>query len=230
MTSDVDTVDKWRNKLISMYSSKANAITAAFAHNDVPAISGPDSPAPNTSVTYSIPTVANMSTDFTFTGWTVAPLNSGHTITGGTNSRTLTIKFTTARTYTLTANFTLPGGGTHSATKTVTVTTPPTVPTISANKTALRYYNESVTFTVSSQQPGVTYEWQKDSMTLPNETGPTLVITANPPPGWNGNSPPVVIISPRFTVRCRAINGSGLASDWSNQVRIGFGPELDLGL
>lgn len=36
MTSDIDTVNKWRNKLIAMYPSKAVEITTAFETGDVP--------------------------------------------------------------------------------------------------------------------------------------------------------------------------------------------------
>lgn len=80
------------------------------------AISGPDSVAPNTNVTYS---VAAPPSGITFNGWNIIP--STYTTTGGTTDRNLNIQFTAVGQYTLTANYTLPRDLPLSVTKTVEV-------------------------------------------------------------------------------------------------------------
>ena len=88
-------------------------------------ITGPTTPALNTNETYSVPILTtsgnNTNAPFgtSFNNWTVTP-SSGVTISNP-NSRSTTIRFNTAGTYTLTANFMLPGNVPYPATKTVTV-------------------------------------------------------------------------------------------------------------
>ena len=99
-----------------------------------------------------------------------------YTTIGGINGHRLNIRFTAEDSYYLTANFTLPGGVTHSVTKTVTVVVPksplvsyeyvgtvalpepmrlaggktePYIPTISRCR-----------FTVNNPRQYCTYEWQ----------------------------------------------------------------------
>lgn len=71
----------------------------------------------NVNTTYSVP--ASLPTGVTFTGWTL-PTGSDYSVTGGTESHSLTIKFSARRMYTLIANFNFPDGTTYSADKTVT--------------------------------------------------------------------------------------------------------------
>ena len=218
LTSDVDTVNRLINKLCSGKSTEvANAIRVAFAHNDVPVITGNNPSGLNVNATYSIPTANNLANAFSFNGWTVSP-SSGHSTTSGLNNRNLTIKFTAYGTYTLTANFRLPDGSNYSPTKTVTMAPPPPpAPIISADKSSVRQ-GDYVTFTVNSPQTGTTYQWEINGTIEPNWTA--HYITTN----RNGSlldpfSIQPYVINGFISARCRTVSGT-IFSPWSNNVSV----------
>jgi hypothetical protein len=216
MTYDVDTVDKWINKLISLYPSQADAIQAAFIYNDVPTITGNNPSSVNISTTYTIPDDANLSDDFTFTGWTITPPmgglpGNGYIASGGLNSRNLTVRFMSYGKYTLSANFTLPGGTTYTATKTIEPAPPSDYyrpPTITSDVTSTTMGGR-VAFSVQGANPqsGITYDWMINGV-INGVTSPTMVTWAT-----DGG----------FSVQCRTRYSSTTVSQWSNTVIITVG-------
>jgi hypothetical protein len=101
------------------YSPYNSSQLAYYTRAPSPVITGPDYPSLNTNVTYSVPAPPF---GVTFNNWTVTP--STYVATGGLNNRNLTVRFTAAGTYTLSANFTLPNSTTYSATRTIDLRTP----------------------------------------------------------------------------------------------------------
>jgi hypothetical protein len=225
-------VSSWRQKVKNVNSVPDAIVDMIFDNPYTPVrvnlsnpISGSNAPAINTNVTYSVPN--DLPTGVTFNGWTTSGV--GCLVIGGTSGSTLTVRFSGYTTYTLTANFTLPGNVPYSVTKTIDLTSyaPVATPTISANKSSLTSWGESVTFSVTSPQLSVTYEWQNDRVTQPNQTGPALTLTTS----TGSNTPPILddpgitphaLASPGFTVRCRAVGGQGQTSSWSNEIFVPF--------
>lgn len=203
----------WRQKAKSMSVTHPAIVDMVFNNsstgpplrvNLTKPITGPDSPALNTNVTYSVP--ASLPTGVTFNGWTVTP--STHAITGGTNNRTLTVSFATGGTYTVAANFTLPGNVAYSATKTVDLSPPaPAVPYFAVD-TSNEQPGGFVLFTVSNPQSGVTYEWDIVQGEEMYNSGSWLrVYCPEEPfdvPSYKGY----------LIVRCRALR-NGVYSAWS---------------
>ncbi len=211
LTSDVDTVDKLINKLcVGKTTAVANMIRTAFAHNDVPVITGTATASLNTNLAYSVPDDDNMAENFTaFNGWTVNPDTGGATINNRNNPNT-TIRFNAAGTYTLSANYTL-SGNTYSATKTVTAVAPLVSPQISGNKYVV-YPGEILTCTVNNPNPQARYDWELDGM-------------SNWARDWGPNQPLQIMHyylnsnSGMSTIRCRARIGNEV-SGWSNTLTV----------
>ncbi len=131
-----------------------NRETSKVITVDNPVISGPNYPQLNTSVTYS---VSIPHEGVTFSGWTVT--SGSYTSTSGLNSRDLTIKFTAATIYTLTANFILPGGGTSFVTKTIDLT--PMSPLIIAVSSSTSFVGDDnlEAWVVNSYSSNVSFQW-----------------------------------------------------------------------
>jgi hypothetical protein len=234
MTSDVDTVEKWINKLCSGKATEtANAIRTAFAHDDVPVIQGTNPSSINANATYTVPAEENMPDNFTFNGWTVTP-DSGYTITGGTTSRDLTIKFTSSGTYTLTANFQLPDGTDYAATKSFTLKPPPPPTPIIAASHEYIPKGSVVTFNVTNAgNPEYSYVWEIDGeLVFTPGGGPSLSIIAGASnnPVLFGLQDPKLPIDPEdppggptiykiIYARCRAQHG-GVYSQWSSTISV----------
>jgi hypothetical protein len=191
-----------------------------------PVISGSNDPEMNTEVTYSIPTT--LPVGVTFTGWTVS--GSGYTVTGGLYNPTLTISFSEHNNYTIFANFSMPGDTFYFVSKTIDLTSlnPLATPTILANKDQMTTWGETVIFHVGSPQAGVTYQWISSGVTVPNQTGSSLILTApSQSEGWGLPEDPGEIIllslpTPGFRVRCRAVGSQSQTSAWSNEIFVPF--------
>ena len=176
-------------------------------------VSGPTNPALSQNVTYSVP--ATLPTGVTFNGWTI--LQSSYIVTGGTTSRNLTIRFTAYGEYNLTANFTLSGGTTYSAYKTIVI--PPPAPYIMGDLMPVPD-PESLGRAVYWLEPGVSkrlfvlnpdltaeYEWRFDAQ--------ALYISQSVPEIWiNSNSPYALAPYEFYPISCRVLKDN-YYSPWS---------------
>ena len=144
------------------------------------------------------------------------------------NSSTTTVRFTSYGAYTLSANFTLPGGANYAATKTINLA-PPAPPTpslyvdsasgeMSNGRWVWRpsYGNIRITASSYPYQPGVTYEWFSN-MTGPYRglsslTGETVTVTLP-------QTDPEGMGIYQMLVTCQA-RLNGVLSGWSEQVNI----------
>ena len=177
-------------------------------------ITGPDAPALNTSVTYSIP-----ATGVVFTRWTVTP-TTGVTISSP-NSRSTTIRFTSNINYTLTANFTLPNGSACFSTKTINLAPPSNPPTPiihaqvgggAAGMPSEVGPGQQIIIFIDNYSSGATaYEWDMTGMTV--ESYDTDWIIARVSNNANGT----------VSARCRARYGSQYTG-WSNMLSAAFNP------
>lgn len=204
LTSDVDTVAKLINKLcVGKTTAVADMIRTAFEQNDVPIITGPDTPAFNTDEAYSVP--ASLGANFTFVEWTVDP-----DLTASINDddeRTTTIRFSAGGTYTITAHFSLSNNASHSVSKTVNVVAPPAKPSISWDKYVV-YPGDILTCTVTNPHPDVVYDWELDGMSnWAVGVGPSQLFNHYYLNSNSGSS----------TIRCRARIGSQVSA-WSNPI------------
>ncbi len=102
----------------------AYAAVPKVVSTTLPKITGPEFPILNFNVTYGIS--SSLPTGVTFNGWSVAS-GTSHTVTGGTTGSTLNVKFTEVGEPSVSANFTLPSGAAYSLTKTIIVSTAPTL-------------------------------------------------------------------------------------------------------
>jgi hypothetical protein len=197
--------------------------------NLVNPISGPSNPALNEWVTYTVPAHGLLPTGMTFEGFEVSGTIYDRSYSQSTGGN-LNVTFKTATLHTITATYTLPDDTEYTVTKTINLTQPSPLatPTITANKTQLTSYSESVTFSVTSPQSGMTYEWQSNGSILANQTGTSLTLTTPNGPGQPipPAGPPIInplsLAFPGFSVRCRAVNGSGVTSAWSNLITVPF--------
>ncbi len=171
--------------------SGATPQVAYYKRNTPLVITGPDSPSLNTNVTYSVPTAQNI----TFNRWEIT--GGGYTTTSGLNSRNLTIKFTSAATYTLKAIFNLPNNyGPYTATKTVKLSSPPLpTPVIKVSNYGYEWsgdlevwrpsFYSTPWFTVQNPGSGLTYEWSINWPQLQSRTaayaGMTHIMYLYPP-------------------------------------------------
>ena len=151
--------------------SGATPQVAYYKRNTPLVITGPDSPSLNTNVTYSVPVAQNI----TFNRWEIT--GGGYTTTSGLNSRNLTIKFTSAATYTLKAIFNLPNNyGPYTATKTVKLSSPPPpTPNIVFERTynshpdpTMVYPEESIRVYVTNSTGSETYQWHTNGSITSN--------------------------------------------------------------
>ncbi len=114
-----------------------------------------------------------------FTGWTISPSN-GYTVTGGTYGTDLKIKFTTARQYTLTANFRLANGVNHSTSRVVNVTNTAVMPSISwspfVHSTSPGSY---ITFYANTSQTVSEYIWGVEGGIVMSEFGNMISVRVN---------------------------------------------------
>jgi hypothetical protein len=145
------------------------------------------------------------------------------------SGRSLTVRFAGCKSYTLTANFTLPNGSTHSTSKTVSV-----VPGFSV---AVASPPTSVTYAVTNPTPGVKYEWEINNtvytdrlpyrtsvMTIDSTpavyfTGDNLQLSGPAPTNEARSSMQRLAVTPTrgalyLGVRCRALE-NGTASAWT---------------
>ncbi len=95
--------------LVDAHKAVSQTLDMLYGHL---VISGPDQPALNTTVTYTVPAPPS---GLEFDSWTISPGN-GYTVMGST-STTLSIRFSTMNLYTITANYTLSNGSNYSVTK-----------------------------------------------------------------------------------------------------------------
>ncbi len=179
-----------------------------------PSITGPGKPALNTNVSYSL------SDGVALSGWTLTP--GTFTPNPLPNTRSIAVKFTSYGTYTLTADFSLPGSTNYFARKTVTLTPPtPSIYTV-RNGSGDNYAR----FIVSAPVNGATYQWELNGVALPstynfsllpiNDQGQLSSIAIIVDPGINMTS---INQNGFATARCRAV-ANGITSDWSNLASI----------
>jgi hypothetical protein len=190
-------------QIVNMIFSDAYLYDPLRVNLTNPITSITDKPVLNTSVTYSVPAPPS---GVTFTNWTVTP--STFVATGGTNNRNLTVRFTAAGTYTLSANFTLPNNTTYSATRTVNVVNPLAKPQISWDKYVV-WPGETLTCTVANPDFSAVYDWELDGVVWARGWGPNQSLLINHH----------YLNDPSATIRCRARIGSQV-SEWSNPILV----------
>ncbi|MEA5127570.1 MAG: S8 family serine peptidase [Proteiniphilum sp.] len=163
----------------------------------------------NTVVTYYIQTPP---TGLSVSGYSITP--SSYTITRIASDRTsMDVKFTVGGQYTLVARYSLPGGGVHTVSKSISVVGTPVI--------RGELWMDFASFQVDNTLPGVSYQWEvngkivspNNSQILVNRAG-TVYNPGNavyPPPGYYPDL--------NLQVRCRAIY-NGVVTDWSNMATL----------
>jgi hypothetical protein len=154
----------------------------------------------------------------TFNNWTVTP-NVGYTITGGTTSQNLTIKFAYSGTYTVSANFTLPGNVPYSATKVVYATYVPT-PVISHEDDyypPMHWFRFFVT-NADQYHPDTWFEWKDEDF---HYVAAGRMKTEIQDAAWSGH--PSYVHTGLYKVMCRAIL-NGVASAWCSPYWVFYTP------
>jgi hypothetical protein len=154
-----------------------------YTRNNPIVITGPDKPAWNINVTYSVPTA--LPTGVAFTGWTFPSDKTegvDYQITSGTAaSHSIGIRFLSASIFILTANFTMPGSVPYECSMTVEPVVTMENITISGNDSPVMNTQEvySISGTVP---PGVIFDsWEASGQVINGLNAPELTIKFTSP-------------------------------------------------
>jgi hypothetical protein len=184
-------------------------------------IQGPDEPALNSAVTYTVP-VWPLPTGMTFVGFTVSGSTTNRTINEPVPYGTLNVTFNSEMVYTITATYNLPDDTTYSVTKTIDTTPlppPPPPPTTVPILSSQSLPNGQVRVYVTNVQDDTEYRWEIGSnFTLHTDFSDSIeqILTPPAPPvaGLPATAPPASI-----SIRCQARH-NGNESAWSQSVLI----------
>ncbi len=157
-----------------------------------------------------------------FSSWILDP-TSGWTLTSGSlTSQTLNIKFTTAGTYTIQANFTQGSGGSTPLTKTIVVgpTPPPPAPTIAlaSGGTSIAVNYQSMVDVMAVTPNSVDwydyyFQWKSSSRGVYAEGNGVGYYPYSNYPNGPGST---------VTIQCRISDDGIFWSNWSNSVSISY--------